>query len=148
MEGFPLGLNREKVQSGDDKLMWVGARDGIFSIKRLYDCLELRRLVDFPSKVIWKSWAPSKVTFFFLGRLLGVEYYCREEETCDDILLHYEKTKAVWHFLLSIFGAVWVFPLTIKELLFSWHNPCKRREKKSVANCSLMPFLNDLERKE
>ena len=65
MEGFPLGLNREKVQSGDDKLVWVGARDGIFSIKRLYDCLELRRLVDFPSKVIWKSWAPSKVTFFF-----------------------------------------------------------------------------------
>ena len=35
--------------------MWVGARDVNFSIKRLHNDLEVGRLEDFPSNVIWKS---------------------------------------------------------------------------------------------
>ena len=33
MERFLLRLNREEVQSGEDKLVWVGTRDGNFFIK-------------------------------------------------------------------------------------------------------------------
>ena len=44
--------------------MWLGAKNENFSIKDLYKELELGRQLDFPSNVIWNSWAPPKVGIF------------------------------------------------------------------------------------
>ena len=47
-----------------DRPVWGRAGDGNFSIKRLCNDLESGRHVDFPTNVIWKSWAPSKEVFY------------------------------------------------------------------------------------
>ena len=64
VERYLLRLQGKRVQSKEDKSVWVGAKDGKFSVKRLYNDLVPRRLTDFPSKVISKSRAPSKVGIF------------------------------------------------------------------------------------
>lgn len=45
MKSFLLKLNRVMIQSGEDKLVWVGARDGNFSDKRLYYELDMGGLL-------------------------------------------------------------------------------------------------------
>ena len=55
-------LNR---RSDENNLVWVGTKDGNFSIKRLYNDLEPQRLMEFPYKALWKSLVPSKVWFFY-----------------------------------------------------------------------------------
>ena len=115
------------------------------------------RLEDFPFKVIWKSWAPSKVEIFaweaawegilmldnVQRRGLAVVnrcYLCMEkEENCGHILLHSGLSRAVWHLLLSLFGVFWVFLLTVKHLLLSWCGCLVG--KKSVVGGSFMPFF-------
>lgn len=57
-------------------------------------------------------------------------YLCgKEEENCDNILLHYfrfclsEKKNfctVVWHLLSSLFDVSSVFPLKVKDMLLSW----------------------------
>ena len=54
-ERFLLRLQGKIVQSKEDKWVWDGVRDSKFYVKWLYKELELRRLKDFPFKVIWKS---------------------------------------------------------------------------------------------
>ena len=55
MGRFLLKFSRVKIHSGEDKLAQAGASDGNFSIKSLYNELELGKVEDCPSKVIWKS---------------------------------------------------------------------------------------------
>ena len=69
-------------------------------------------------------------------------YLCVEEETFHHILLHCDKTRVVRHLLFSLFGMAWVIPYTVKELLCSWYESFVGREAKSVANGSLMSFLD------
>ncbi|RVW85461.1 hypothetical protein CK203_038987 [Vitis vinifera] len=57
--GLPL-VTREV----EDALSWKETRDGIFSVKSLY-CSFTRAYSDpFPWGLIWRSWAPMKVSFF------------------------------------------------------------------------------------
>ena len=37
------------------------------------------------------------------------------------ICCHCSKAKILWDMLLAIFGVTYVFPLTVKETLLSWH---------------------------
>ena len=50
MGRFLLKFSRVKIHSGEDKLALARARDGNFSIKNLYNELELEKVADCPSK--------------------------------------------------------------------------------------------------
>ena len=48
-------------------------------------------------------------------------YLCScEEETVNHILLHCRVVRVLWEIALVLFGIQWVFPETVKEVLFSW----------------------------
>lgn len=52
-------------------MVWKASKSGEFSMKSFYSTLELENEVLAPSKLVWGSWAPSKVGFFFMGSSLG-----------------------------------------------------------------------------
>ena len=43
-----------------------------------------------------------------------------DEESADHILIHCAKTRELWTFLLVLFGLVWVFPDSVRNLLLRW----------------------------
>ena len=116
MECFLLRLQGCRVcEDEEDKLVWIGAKNGNFFVKDLYKELESRRQLNFPSNIIWNSWVPPKVGVFAWeatwNKVLTLDHIqrkgwvvanrcflcCKEEELVDHILLHYDKTRAVWH---------------------------------------------------
>ena len=65
VECFLLRLQGRRVCSDvEDQVVWTKAKDRRFSIKSLYKALESERLGDFPSRVIWNSLVPPRVSFF------------------------------------------------------------------------------------
>ena len=55
-----------------------------------------------------------------------------EEESVDRILIHYDKTRVIWHLLFSLFGVSWVSPSLVRELLSSWHRSFMGKKRKKV----------------
>ena len=55
----------------EDRVIWKKTKSGFFSIKSLYNVVELRSTVQFPRKIIWSPYVPPKVGFFCLGSLMG-----------------------------------------------------------------------------
>lgn len=55
----------------------------------------------------------------------------------DRLLVPCSKPKFLWDFLLVIVDVKWVFPLTIRETLQSWHGSFveKTRKKAWMAPC-------------
>ena len=47
-----------------DRLVWEVSKDGLFSVKLYYNVLEINRVELFPSKMVWNSCIPKKVSFF------------------------------------------------------------------------------------
>ena len=94
----------------------------------------------FPWKSIWRVKAPRRVSFFVWtaahGRILTCDNLMKRGfvmagwccmckcsgESVDHLLLHCEVVREVWNFLLRYFGVSWVFPATVSDLLFGWHN--------------------------
>lgn len=60
-----------KCSEDENKLIQKVSTNGNFSVKSFYSFSESNGGVSFLSKVVWGSWAPLKVGFFFflLGRL-------------------------------------------------------------------------------
>ena len=95
----------------------------------------MERLGDFPTRLIWNSLVPSRVSFFAweatwkkvitLDRiqrrgfsLANRCYLClSEEKSIDHILLHCELARSLWNLLFSLFGVLWVLPYSIREAL-------------------------------
>ena len=48
----------------EDCLLWKETKDGIFSVKSIYNILDSRRGVQFPINIIWNPCVPTKVGFF------------------------------------------------------------------------------------
>ena len=71
------------------------------------------------------------------GRALANRcFLCGEgEEIVNHLLIHCSKAEILWELLLAIFGVSWVFPLSVKETLLSWHGSFvgKRRNKAWMA---------------
>ena len=57
-----------------------------------------------------------------------------EEENVNHILLHCIVVRALWEIVLALFGANWVFPETIKEMLLNWRGPFVGKKRKKIWN--------------
>ena len=128
----------------EDRVRWI------FSIKSLYNSLQPVSLVSFPSKIIWNSCVQPKLSFFAWEasweRVLTLDclqkrgwalanrcFLCQMfEESIDHLLLHCEKTRKVWMFLLSLFGVSWVFSFLVKETLLGWRGSFVGKKRKEV----------------
>ncbi|RVW33526.1 Vesicle-associated membrane protein 727 [Vitis vinifera] len=49
---------------GEDRMLWRGTKNEIFTIKSLYKSLDHSYAVSFPGNIIWSPYVPSKVSFF------------------------------------------------------------------------------------
>ena len=58
--------------------------------------------------------------------------------------------KVLWEIILVLFGVQWVFPETVKEVLFSWRGPFvgKKKKEKDLEIHPIMHFLDGLEGEE
>ena len=50
-----------------DRVLWKASKNGIFSVKSLYNTLESSCAIPFPWSIIWSPCVPTKVGFFCLG---------------------------------------------------------------------------------
>ena len=119
----------------EDRVSWVKSKDGVFSVKSLYKAMQPASSALFPSKIIWRSCAQPKISFFAWeaswDKVLTLDrlqkkgwvlanrcFLCQKcGESIDHLLLHYERTREVWTLFLSFFGVSWVFPRSVKETL-------------------------------
>ena len=61
------------------------------------------------------------------------------EESIYHILIHYEKTRVLWSFILVVFMLKWVFLASMRNLLSEWK--LKGQDKKRrIAWCMAPPF--------
>ena len=140
MERFFLILYNKKVLNTlEDKIFFREAKGGLFLVSFVYQHLTDIEAHHFPSKLVWNSWVPTKVGFFAWeassGRIFTLNQHKRrgralanrcfpceeEEETIEHLLLHYTMTKVLWNLFLAIVWVQWVFPLTVRGTLLSWH---------------------------
>ena len=155
VESFLLLLHSHAPNSEEpDKLIWKLKRSGIFDISSYYLMLRDPTAFAFPWKSIWRVKAPRRVSFFVWtaawGRILTCDnlmkrgyvmagWCCmckRSGESVDHLLLHCDVVREVWNFFLQSFGVSWVFPETVSDLLFGWHN---RWGKQSSRIWNLVP---------
>ncbi|RVW92453.1 hypothetical protein CK203_042697 [Vitis vinifera] len=58
-------LKGKRLVAGlEDRVLWKASKNGIFSVKSLYNTLESSRAVPFPGSIIWSPCVPTKVGFF------------------------------------------------------------------------------------
>ena len=107
---------------GEDRMLWKGTKNEIFTVKSLYKSLDHSCAVSFPGKIIWSPYVPSKMSFFAWeaswekvltqdqlkrrGWILANRccLCCAEEESINHILVHCSKTKILWDLVFSLFG--------------------------------------------
>ena len=107
----------------------------------------------FPNRCIWMDKVPTKVSFFAWeaswGKIFTLDRLQRrgwqlpnrcflcgcEEENVNHMLLHCIVVKTLWEIVLAIFGVQWVFPESVKEVLFSWRGSFvgKKRKKSGIS---------------
>ena len=61
----------EKVQEGEDSLVWKNDERGKFSVKSYYKSLRAENIVLFPAKEIWGPCAPLRSCFFVWKAVWG-----------------------------------------------------------------------------
>ncbi|RVW65755.1 LINE-1 retrotransposable element ORF2 protein [Vitis vinifera] len=136
---------------GEDRMLWRGTKNEIFTVKSLYKSLDHSYAVSFPGNIIWSPYVPSKVSFFAWeaswekvltqdqlkrkGWILANRccLCCVEEETINHILVHCSKTKMLWDLLLSLFGVNWVMPFSVRDTLLSWYVSFKDKKHRKVS---------------
>ena len=97
----------------ENRMVWKGTKNEIFTVKSLYNSLDHCCAVPFPWRIIWSPDVPTKVGFFVWeaswGRVLTQDQLkrrgwilanrcslcCAEEETINHILLHCSKAKVL-----------------------------------------------------
>ena len=140
VERFLFSLQRKRVVINlEDKLWWKKAKGGNFFIKSFYSALEGSNTVPFPKSVIWSPYVPTKVGFFAWedtwGKALTFDqlkkrawalpkrcYLCgAAEESINHLLIHCTKARILWDLLFNLFGALWILPSSVKEILLGWH---------------------------
>ncbi|RVW19996.1 LINE-1 retrotransposable element ORF2 protein [Vitis vinifera] len=141
-------LRDYKISSEEDSVLWKGGGSGIFRVKEAYNLLVASNDIVFPNKGIWVDKVPTKVVFFAWeatwGKVLTLDRLQRrgwqfpnrcflcgcEEETVNHILLHCTVVRVLWEIVFVLFGIQWVFPETVKDMLFSWRGSFVGKKRK------------------
>jgi hypothetical protein len=135
-------LYSTSIRHGEgDKLVWNPSNKGLFEVRSFYEELSRKDgpfLSFFPWKNIWRVKASTRVAFFVWSAALGkilthdnlrkrnvivMEWCCvckKSGESIDHLLLHCEVARALWSYVLILFGVEWIMPRTVLELLNSW----------------------------
>ena len=139
-----------RISPDEDSVIWKGGGHGLFRIRDAYKLLTSPNVITFPKKSIWVDKVPIKVAFFAweatwekvltLDRLQRRGWHLPnrcflcgcEEENVNHILLHCIVVRVLWEIVLALFGANWVFPETVKEMLFSWRGPFVGEKRKKI----------------
>ncbi|RVX03362.1 hypothetical protein CK203_019838 [Vitis vinifera] len=118
----------------EDRVVWNASKNGIFSVKSLYNTLDSGGAVPFPWRIIWSPCVPTKVGFFAWeaswGKVLTQDHLkrrgwslanrcflcCDDEETINHILIHCPKAKVLWNLMFTMFRVNWVFSSRLKTL--------------------------------
>ncbi|RVW49018.1 Transposon TX1 uncharacterized 149 kDa protein [Vitis vinifera] len=122
----------------EDRVVWNASKNGIFSVKSLYNTLDSGGAVPFPWRIIWSPCVPTKVGFFAWeaswGKVLTQDHLkrrgwslanrcflcCDDEETINHILIHCPKAKVLWNLMFTMFRVNWVLQFTVKDTLLGW----------------------------
>ena len=74
------------------------------------------------------------------GRTLANKCFlcCEEEVTIDHILVHCTKVRILWDMILALVGVSCVFPLTVRETLFSWRGSFASNKRKQAWIATLL----------
>ena len=138
-----------RISPEEDSVIWKGGGHS-FRIRDAYKLLTVPSVITFPKKSIWVDKVPIKVAFFAweatwekvltLNRLQRQDlhlpnrcFLCGcEEENVNHILLHFIVVRILWEIVLTVFGANWVFPETVKEMFLSWRGPFVGKKRKKI----------------
>ena len=130
-------LRGHRITLEEDSVFWKEGRNGQFGVKKAYSLLESPLMAVFPKNNIWVERVPTKIVFFAWeaawGKIMTLDrlqkrewqlpnryFLCGcEEENVNNILIHCIVVRVLWDLVLGLFGVQWVFPETIKEVLFS-----------------------------
>ena len=160
-------LRDVKISSEEDSVFSKGGGHGIFGLKDAYNLLLVPNACAFPNKCIWVDKVPTKVVFFAWeatwGKILTLDrlqkrgwqllnhcFLCGcEEENVNHILLHCIVVRVLWEIVLALFGVQWVFPESVKEVLFSWRDPfVGKKKEKDLKFHPVVYFLDGMEGNE
>ncbi|RVW65604.1 putative ribonuclease H protein [Vitis vinifera] len=139
-----------RISLEEDAVIWKGEGHGRFQIRDAYKLLTGSNVTTFPERSIWVDKVPTKVAFFAWEasweKLLTLDKLQRrgwqlpnrcflcgcDEENVNHILLHCTVVRPLWEIVLALFGANWVFPEKVKEMLVSWRGPFVGRKRKKI----------------
>ena len=143
-------LRNQRINLEEDLALWKGGKNGQFGVKDAYELLTSHSTILFPKKGIWVENVPSKLAFFAWeatwGRILTIDrlqkrgwqipnrcYLCgSDEENVSHLLIHCTVASVLWGMTLSLFGAQWVFPETVKEVITSWKGSFVGKKRKKI----------------
>ncbi|RVW19481.1 hypothetical protein CK203_114085 [Vitis vinifera] len=118
----------------EDRVVWNASKNGIFSVKSLYNTLDSGGAVPFPWRIIWSPCVPTKVGFFAWeaswGKVLTQDHLkrrgwslanrcflcCDDEETINHILIHCPKARCCGILCLRCLGLIGSFSSRLKTL--------------------------------
>ncbi|RVW67016.1 hypothetical protein CK203_064869 [Vitis vinifera] len=134
----------------EDSVSWKGGKSGKFKVKEAYSCLVSLWTPFFRKKCIWVDRVPTKVAFFAWeatwGKVLTLDRLQRRgwqfpnccflcgcaEESVNHVLIHCIVARALWELVLGLVGVKWVFPESVKEVLFSWRGHLVGKKGKKI----------------
>ncbi|MCL7049147.1 hypothetical protein MKW94_002162 [Papaver nudicaule] len=127
--------------SSQDQLIWLGDKNWIFSVKKVYDsAVVLDNPPSFPSSKVWSKAWPHKVGFFLwqacLGRIATMDNLHKRnmalsssslcpmcnglDESVDHLLVQCSIVSNIWSYFFHSAGRSIVTGRSVREVLVSW----------------------------
>ena len=138
-------------------MIWTGSKNGLFSVKFMYNLVACRSNLSLPWKGVWRSKCPLRISFFVWevlhGKILTTDnlrrrgiyiadwfYLCRGDgESVDRVLLHCPFAQGLWTHVLGVLNFPWVMPEKVEGVLWSWNrkfsNPIAQALWRMIPSC-------------